>query len=614
MINPIGIDSPMFIQFMEIQGGYLHEGSRNTGLVPCDELSPRENLLCWECMISNAFSGTIVPNVIMLFDRMDRLRISLLLLMDLTEFFDSYLLEIAQKHVDGTELILTLFGEKFSLVNTLFHDCAMMQYPDPEPGDFKCFREKYEISVGVSLLGGFSEQLAAPSPDDDSDRHDEDIEEEFDTSYSLSFWKNRWWNRRSEYQGGYYYHCHNHLCEASVYVRDKHASVIKEHTPCCPELEDLQAPQAQWNPFIRELTRRARQTPELPASRLLWLMTEESEEWREIILRMSFGQLLKHIHNERPPQGQLGQSVFSRLPQSSQDFVRYYSPGDDSMILLGSEYLMERAARVDWILVDATFKVCPVPYYQFLSIMGEDIDTGQFIPICGMLMKDKKPATYALALDIISIYVQFPNVRHVTCDFEPALKNELTLWISRLELDVSFLGCKFHFTQCIRKRFMKIWGRNLQIPIYILMKVFRKAMYLDLRTIQDMLKALVNRDEKLDQFVRYFERTWIPIFYEWNLTSFPDDKKDRATNNGLESYHSRLLSKLDEHPRIERFIYGVKAIADDRERSVKANIQRQMTVSDDPEPADIINDFNTVLRYLPDKRSPSTSDNYTESE
>lgn len=183
-------------------------------------------------------TSSLVPNVTMIFKDGDTMCIPLLSLRNMTEYFDLVLLKMAERKQSTSDFIITLFEESSTTVRLFLH-AVHVEYPDPEPEEFRRFREKYGISMQGSLLT--DEDIS-----DDVDTvlvAEENNSEEFDTTYTLSFWGNRWWSRRSKYKDGFYYHCHERLCQASVYVTNGHAEIIKEHSACCPELEDLEAPQ-----------------------------------------------------------------------------------------------------------------------------------------------------------------------------------------------------------------------------------------------------------------------------------------------------------------------------------------------------------------------------------
>lgn len=149
-----------------------------------------------------------------------------------------------------------------------------------------------------------------------------------------------------------------------------------------------------------------------------------------------------------------------------------------------------------------------------------------------------------------------------------------------------------------------IFGKRLQVEIYTILKIFRNASYLDQETITWMMLELQDRHPLLDKFVRYYDNTWMPIFYEWNLTVFDEEKSRKATNNAIESYHSKLMKRMGDHPRIERFVTSVKGIANEILLKVDANVQREENrIPQGVKARDLIRDFETVLAHLPAKRS-----------
>lgn len=588
--NPMTPDSHQYALFLTDQP----DSDQKYTLFPSTRLSIRENLLCWIQLIENRFSGACLPAVTFLYDNGQTSRIHILSVLAMTEKFDAFLAQSAETKENNSDFLIPLYGDDPQTARTYFRQVLRGECTEGscEQTDF---RRKYELRSELDLCVGSPYDLDWSLPDEPVTIP----EERFDDSKSLSFWEGRWYQRRSRYNGGCYYHCYSKTCNGSVFVRSGVATVIKKHVADCFPCECIDGPRQGWVEFVRQLQEQAKDVSKSPAQILGDMLSQE--EFYDFLTMIKYTILEGLILQYRPLTGILGESPLNCIPDN--DFVFFYSGGEHGMMLLGSDWSRERARQADWLLIDGTFKVCPLPYYQYLTIMGEDIQTGQFFPICGALLPDKKQETYAQALDTISIFVDFPAVQHITCDFERGLIEQVTLWLSRQRMEsATFTGCRFHYCQCLKKRILKIYGRNPPAVVRVIFKIFMDMIVCDLDTVQWILDEFSGRDKKLDDFVDYFDRTWIPRFYDWNLASQTKEKRRKSTNNGLESYHSSLLYYLGPHSRIERFVSTVKEMSEIKQQLIEKNIQRIEMDEHLPVARDVIENVHSVLASLPAKR------------
>ena len=112
---------------------------------------------------------------------------------------------------------------------------------------------------------------------------------------------------------------------------------------------------------------------------------------------------------------------------------------------------LKRLSKCKTIFIDGTFKSCPRPYSQFITIHG--MYHGRVLPLAMCLASGKTVAHYRQFVK--HIYRQVYTVTHqhlaprtVICDFEMALITAL-----RTELpDTNVRGCYFHFCQALWRK------------------------------------------------------------------------------------------------------------------------------------------------------------------
>jgi hypothetical protein len=114
-----------------------------------------------------------------------------------------------------------------------------------------------------------------------------------------------------------------------------------------------------------------------------------------------------------------------------------------------------RLVECEEIFVDGTFKCCPKPYYQLVTIHGRYEE--RVLPMAYCLLKRKQLRLYRQVLRSIKRRVynvtgqQF-EPRKVICDFELSLILALQTELSQ----TSIKGCFFHFTQSVWRRIQKL--------------------------------------------------------------------------------------------------------------------------------------------------------------
>src|ERR1044072_10039538 len=108
------------------------------------------------------------------------------------------------------------------------------------------------------------------------------------------------------------------------------------------------------------------------------------------------------------------------MPPKFADFVLYDSgPGEERIIILGCNKLMDALARASLWLADGTFKVVPSIFFQLYTIHF------QFVPGINpaalyCIVTDKKRGTYGRILDQLLIIIPTAAPTVILTDFESA--------------------------------------------------------------------------------------------------------------------------------------------------------------------------------------------------
>lgn len=349
---------------------------------------------------------------------------------------------------------------------------------------------------------------------------------------------------------------------------------------------------------------------------------------------------------EREPQAISEIEIPDRLKEtiSGQSFVLKKEEFDgDTIIIFSSLQSMIKLCRSDMIIMDGTFKTCPLLFRQIYTLHGLVGIEGQkrCVPLVFTLMTSKREALYRRMLEILQEYCLEYGIdlcpRYVLTDFEMAIINAV-----RVKLPMaSHRGCLFHLGQIIyrnvqAKGLQRIYSSDGEFSLQVGQLVALAFLPPDdIPAAFDLVKD--NFDRRGRELIKWFERYYVaghrvgrarrsPQFPPsmWSVAELMDGGLPRSQNN-LEAWHRRFgslahnkhlgvikcieLFREEEHSvsiQIERLEAGmmvqsdaalsqrearIKAVYRDREnrttseflRSLAHNIKFQVVVVDDRE-------------------------------
>ena len=107
------------------------------------------------------------------------------------------------------------------------------------------------------------------------------------------------------------------------------------------------------------------------------------------------------------------------------------------------------------LYIDGTFKVCLLPFYQFLIVMVFKAQTDSYVPVFYILLQGKTTFEYYMALHFVfsATYGKL-HPSTVMCDFEKGLHLAVRKQFESGQTKMN--GCLFHFKQAIKKNMEKL--------------------------------------------------------------------------------------------------------------------------------------------------------------
>lgn len=234
-----------------------------------------------------------------------------------------------------------------------------------------------------------------------------------------------------------------------------------------------------------------------------------------------------------------------KIPQIFDDFLlAEYSCDETRIFIFSSQESKKLITTIKEAFVDSTFKSCPKPFAQLLSIhgdLGSTQETTSVRPLIFALMSNKKESSYIALLEIIKSQIGW-NIIKIHCDFEIAFINA----ISTVFPDISIVGCYYHWMRNVWKK-AKILKHNKKTENRII-GMCAVLPLLPSDAVGEGWAYIKSKHEdanlKMTKFMKYMQRfmnkkNFIPI-----ITVFGERHR---TNNVVESWHSYLNKRLNKN-------------------------------------------------------------------
>ena len=233
--------------------------------------------------------------------------------------------------------------------------------------------------------------------------------------------------------------------------------------------------------------------------------------------------------------------IFSINEPANREFaVGFMSPKWLTALRFDSETLLQ---------ADATFYVVPKLFYQLLNIFLHY--RSYTLPAFHILMSCKSRALYDKIVVKIKTILSF-TVSDIITDFEEALFQSFSSGFP--EADGS--GCLFHFkkatyqTGILKNGLANLYSGDEQFKSWVQLLMNLPLLPSEkisetFHLVKDLKPELLATDiEKVDKFLRYYERYWLRQVGSSRLSVF---QKGKQTTNDLESFHASLKHKFKSH-------------------------------------------------------------------
>jgi hypothetical protein len=235
--------------------------------------------------------------------------------------------------------------------------------------------------------------------------------------------------------------------------------------------------------------------------------------------------------------------------------VLSYQDNNWGILVFATKKNYQRLERCDVIYADGTFKTCPPPYTQFVTIHG--LFQERVLPFVMCLLTGKTVGQYRQLLQHVKAHARRFTGRNCSpdkevCDIEKALQSAVKTELQNTRI----CSCYFHFCKSLWRRVSDLglstpYGRNRRLKKCI--HKFMALAHLPVSLVRQHFgflstarstRRLINRYPDLFDFIRYLENNYIFGQYTVQRWNVYDRDIDTRTNNHVEGLYflSRKIS------------------------------------------------------------------------
>ena len=228
------------------------------------------------------------------------------------------------------------------------------------------------------------------------------------------------------------------------------------------------------------------------------------------------------------------------------------------IIIWASDFQVNRLRLTRHWYIDGTFTITPTNYYQLLTIVIQDPNTGFIKPALWAVLGSKDEETYYQAFKMIQDIVSNSgtlnwSLESVTLDFETGLINAF----QRIFKETRIIGCLFHFKQALYReaQTLGLTTNELKEETKSLISSLGSLSWkgdvelieLELETISEKYK------ESHCKLIIYYKNCWLPRL-ESGIIDYSDIEDEFRANSVLEKYNCHVKDSLTRSSSWPHFI------------------------------------------------------------
>jgi hypothetical protein len=231
------------------------------------------------------------------------------------------------------------------------------------------------------------------------------------------------------------------------------------------------------------------------------------------------------------------------IPPNYQSFlIADYKDKNTRILVFGPEWAIKLMGRAKYFFIDGTFRICPEPFLQLVTIhcdLESTMDYTNIVPLVYALLPNKKKDTYMILLDLLKTRIRDWEPLCVMIDFEISLRQAIQSFFH----DVTIKGCYYHFINALWKKAkqLKLLKNNDKRRIVALAAALPLLPKEKINVGWEYIQSQMIPELSMEQFQKYFLKFWLKndeFIEQWCMFG-----EKHRTNNYSEAWHFSINDK-----------------------------------------------------------------------
>lgn len=242
------------------------------------------------------------------------------------------------------------------------------------------------------------------------------------------------------------------------------------------------------------------------------------------------------------------------VPPAFSDFLLgQYSFKKSRILIFASEEAREMVKVGKLFFGDGTFKRCPKPFKQlyvlFCDLGGSHLNNN-VVQVIYALLPNKLEKSYNIMFQIIKSQIPEWEPNKFITDYEPAPITAMEKTFPK----ITHHGCFFHYQDKLKRKAKQLIIFNKKKSFNKIISLCMVLPHLPCEKIEEGFRYILNVnkligcDKKVEQFLSYFQRYWLPKKTVWCF-----DERHRTTNV-CEAWNSQFNQSFKRRPTIIRLL------------------------------------------------------------
>lgn len=202
---------------------------------------------------------------------------------------------------------------------------------------------------------------------------------------------------------------------------------------------------------------------------------------------------------------ELDSLLHSKIDETDQlCWLRKHILAPENVLIYQTDTMKNYKEKAEIIMIDGTFRIAPRGFTQVLTFIGYSKGLNCLFPLIYAFLPSKSNVIYELLFDSMEDLLDTNDYDYIISDFEQALLSQLQKRIKGSDVNTRIHGCRFHFVQCLRRKYVELYKRPTPGQ-KVLFKIFKQFIFL---TPEKRKQCIIKVKSATNEFIDYFISTF----------------------------------------------------------------------------------------------------------